>query len=323
MPGGRLKGFLGRRRHLVFFLAPALTLITIFYLVPLILSIYISLTPLKYWQLNKYLTDLSHPLENYYRLFYLVTHHPDISKVVITTVVFTGLTLVVNVLGGLLLALATYLMEEKFSLFYRTLWLLPRMTPIAVYSLLWYYFFHGSRFGILNSILLSLGVIHKPVWWGVDEKLLPWGAWMILVYVNGLVGVSFGMIIFYSALRSIPREQVMAARVDGATTTQLIRYILVPSIKWHIVFVTVWELLSLLTTYAHIFLLVEWGLIDKWWGTTWALFVFNTAFTAQALDQGLAAAAATVLVAIGLILGLITLKLMGFKELMVEPRGEL
>jgi len=294
----------------------------VFYIIPLILSIYISFTPLHDWRVDKYMFDLSNPLQNYQDLFYLVTHDPDTWKVVLTTIVFTFVTLAINVFGGLGLALAAYLMEERVSTFYRTLWLLPRMTPIAVYSLLWYYFFHGSAQGILNNILRMLGLVDEPIGWGTDPRVLPWGAWMVIIYVNGLVGVSFGMVIFYSAFRSLPRERVIAARVDGATTLQLVRYILIPSIRWHLVFVTVWQLLSLLTTYAHIFLLVEWNLVDRWWSTTWALFVFNTAFTGV-LNQGLAAAAATILVIIGVCLGLITLKLLGYQRMMVEPRGEL
>lgn len=314
--------FLTSRYIAFLFLAPALALVVVFFIIPLMLSIYISFTPLRDWRIDKYMFDLSNPLQNYQDLFYLVTHDPDTWKVVLTTIVFTLATLAINVLGGLGFALATYLMEERISTLYRTLWLLPRMTPIAVYSLLWYYFFHGSAQGILNSMLQALGLISKPVGWGTDPNILPWGAWMVIIYVNGLVGVSFGMIIFYSAFRSLPRERIIAARVDGATTLQLVRYILIPSIRWHLVFVTVWQLLSLLTTYAHIFLLVEWNLVDKWWGTTWALFVFNTAFTGV-LNQGLAAAAATILVAIGVGLGLLALKLFGYQHMMTEPRGEI
>ncbi len=293
----------------------------IFYFIPLILSIYISFTPLRRWQLDKFLFDLSQPTANFEALFYLIMNHPNVSKVVLTTLVFVSITLFINVFVGLLLALAAYFMEERLSLFYRTLWLLPRMTPIAVYALLWYYFFHSSEYGLLNNILMGLGLLNEPVGWGTDPDILPWGAWGVIIYVNGLVGVSFGMIVFYSALHSIPREQVIAARVDGASTLQIVRFVLLPSIRWHIVFVTVWQLLSLITTYAHIFLLIEWMVVDKWWGTTWALFVFNTAFSGD-LNQGLAAAAATLLVIIGVILGLITLRIMGFRQMMEQPRGE-
>ncbi len=304
-----------------FFLGPSLTLITVFYLVPLVLSIYISFTGMKNWDLSALGSFIGS--YNYDRLLRLILYDPDVYKVVLTTLFFVAATLVVNVLGGLGLALAAFFMDELSSSFFRTLWLLPRMTPIAVYSLLWYYFFLNSFSGTLNGFLHSLGVIDKPIGWGTDLSMLPWGAWMILVYVNGLVGVSYGMIIFYSALKTIPREQIIAARVDGASTLQVIRYVLIPSLRWHLMFVTVWQLLSLITTYAHIFLLVEWGAVDRWWGSTWALFVFTQAFAKDFSDQGLAAAAATVLVGVGIGLGLLTLRLLGFGKMMHPPRGEI
>ncbi len=317
----------GRRAAVAFFLLPALFLITVFYIVPLVLTVYVSFTNLRQWMImgmRPYPPDKL--LYNYERLFHMMMFDPDFSKVVKTTIVFTLVTLVFNVLGGLLLALAAYLMEERVSTAFRALWLLPRMTPVAVYALLWYYFFQGSAYGTLNAILEALGVIDKPVEWGTRPSLMPWGAWSIIIYVNMLVGVSFGMLIFYSALRNVPWEHVVAARVDGASTLQLIRYILIPSIRWHLVFVTVWQLLSLLTTYAHIFLLVDWGVVDKWWASTWALYVFMQAFYAGpgvSTDQGLAAAAATLLVLAGAGLGILALRILGFRRMMLPPRGEL
>ncbi len=306
-------------RQALFFLIPALILVAVFYIVPLFLSIYISFTGLKNWNLDRYLEQIT--LRNYERLFHMILYDPDVGKVVRTTIVFVTITLFINVLGGLGLALATFLMDEFISLPYRVLWMLPRMTPIAVYSLLWYYFFLGGEQGTLNGILLRLGLIEKPVSWGTDTDLLPYSAWSIIVAVNALVGVSFGMVIFYSALKSIPREQIMAARVDGASTWQIVRRVLIPQIRWHITYVIVWQLLSLITTYAHIFLLVEWGAVDRWYGSTWALYVFNTAFITS--EQGIAAAFATILIIIGVILGMIALRILGYRRMIADIRGDI
>ncbi len=304
-----------------FFLLPAILLIAVFYILPLIVTTWISLTPMRNWAVSEYMDDYV-GLKNYENLYRLAKYHPMVQTVVKTTIVFVALTLIVNVLGGLLLAIATYLIEERISLTFRLLWLLPRMTPLAVFGLIWYYFFYGSPEGTLNAFLLRLGLIDEPRFWGTDPQLLPWGAWSIIVFVNGLVGVSYGMIIFYSAFRNIPRELIVAAKVDGATTWQIVRHILVPMVRWHIVFVTVWQLLSLVTSYTHLFVLVEWRVVDQWHGTTWALFVFNQAF-GDVKNQGLAAAAAVILVGIGSALGLLTLRIMRFHKLTTAPRGDI
>jgi len=314
------KGFFTRRTsEALIFILPALILIIIFYILPVVLSIYISFTPLKNWNLDRYLGEIV-GFRNYEKFFYMLQHDPIIRNVFLTTIVFITITLAINVLGGLGLALATYFVSEKLSAPFRTLWLLPRMAPIAVYSLVWYYFFHGSEIGTLNSFLMHLGIIKEPISWGHD--IIPWGPWSIIIFVNGLVGVSFGMIVFTSAISNIPKELVIAARVDGASNWQISRRIFIPLMKWHILYVTTWQLLSLLTTYAHIFLLVQWGLVSRQYGTTWSLYIYQVAFTGRT-DQGLAAAAGVILVIVGGILGYITLRMLGFEKMITRPRGDI
>ncbi len=302
------------------FLAPALFLVIVFYVIPVGISAYMSFTPLKNWNIDRYAAQFV-GLENYWKLFYMITHDPSMKAILLTTVVFVTITLTINVLGGLGLAMGTYFMEERAAGAAQLLWLLPRMTPIAVYSLIWYYFFHPSSIGTLNSLLMRLGIIDKPI--DIGQGIIPWGPWSIIIFVNGLVGVSYGMIVFTSAISNIPKELVIAARVDGAGNWDITRKILVPLLKWHIIYVTTWQLLSLITTYDHIFLLVQWNLVNRDYGSTWSLYVYNTAFQAGETDQGLAAAAGVVLVLISSALGLITLKLMGFERMIREPRGDI
>ncbi|NJE26217.1 sugar ABC transporter permease [Thermococcus sp. MV5] len=305
-------------RSLSFFLSPMIAMVGIFYLIPLVFTVYISFTKMRNWNTEKYLSEIV-GLYNYQRLFHMFQHDPMIRAILLTTVVFVGITLIINVFGGLLLALGTFFINESSASSIRLLWLLPRMSPIAVYSLVWYYFFHGSDIGTLNSILLKLGVVSEPIPWG---QITPWGVWSIIIFVNGLVGVSFGMIVFTSALNQIPKELVIAARVDGASAWQISRKILIPMLKWHFLYVLTWQFLSLLTTYPHLFLLVEWDLVNRDYGTTLALYVFNTAFGRGEQDQGLAAAAAVLLSIIGIMGGYVTLKVLQFERMIHEPRGD-
>ncbi len=310
-----------RLSNAFFFLLPGLLLVAVFYVLPLVLTTWVSFTPLTNWRVRDQIGEFI-GLENYRNLWLYVTQNPLGERVLKTTIVFVTFTLVINVLGGLALAIATFVIEERVSLGFRLLWILPRMTPLAVFGLIWFYFFYGSEQATLNAFLLRLGLIDEPRFWGTDPELLPWGAWSIAIYVNGIVGVSYGMVIFYSAFKNIPRELIMAARVDGATTWQIVRHILVPMVRWHLVFVTVWQLLSLVTSYMHLFVLTEWRVIDPTYGTTWALMVFQQAF-GDIKNQGFAAAAAVVLVIIGSLLGLLTLRIMRFQQMVTGPRGDL
>ncbi|AMM53126.1 carbohydrate ABC transporter permease [Pyrococcus kukulkanii] len=306
-------------RDLSFFLFPMVFMVVLFYLIPLVLTVYISFTGMRNWNVDKYLHQVV-GLYNYERLIHMFKYDPTFKAVILTTIVFVLITLIINVFGGLGLALGTFFMSEKPASAFRLLWLLPRMSPIAVYSLVWYYFFHGSSIGTLNSVLMKLGVINQPIPWG---QIVPWGAWSVIIFVNGLVGVSFGMIVFTSALNQIPKELVIAARVDGASAWEISRRILLPLMKWHFLYVLTWQFLSLLTTYPHLFLLVEWDLVDRDYGTTLALYVFNTAFGRGEQDQGLAAAAAVILSILGIIGGFVTLKVLQFEKMIKKPRGDL
>jgi len=304
--------------ELFFFLSPMILIVVLFYLVPLIVSLYASFTPTMNWNL-KYLHDFI-GVYNYERLIHMMRYDPSFKSILETTVVFVIITLMINIIGGLLLALGTFFIREDASTLMRVIWLLPRMTPVAVFGLLWYYFFHNSEIGTLNSILMKLGIIDSPVAWG---QRIPWGAWGVIIFVNAIVGVSYGMLVFSSALSHIPRELVIAARVDGASNWEISRKILIPMIKWHIMYATIWQLMSLLLTYFHLYPLVAWGIVNNDYGSTLALYVYTTAFGRGRQEQGLAAAAATLLSILGVSLGFLILKVMKFEEMMREPRGDL
>ena len=52
--------------------------------------------------------------------------------------------------------------------------------------------------------------------------------WLIVILINGFVGASLGMLIFASAIESIPIDLIRAARVDGANAWQIVRRITLP-----------------------------------------------------------------------------------------------
>ena len=77
--------------------------------------------------------------------------------------------------------------------------------------------------------------------------------------VNGLTGASLGLVIFTAAIESIPRDLLRAARVDGASTWHLVWRILIPLLRWPLMFVTIYQTLSLLTSFEAILLLTNGG----------------------------------------------------------------
>ena len=124
-------------------------------------------------------------------------------------------------------------------------------------------------------------------------------AWTVIILVNGFIGASFGMILFSGALRSIPMQQLWASEVDGASRWQQVRRIILPQLRWPILFVTSYQTLSLLTSYQEIWLTTNGGPGST--TTVWALEAFKTALFNYSGNfyYGLGAAMALILVTVG------------------------
>jgi len=290
------------------FMSPAAVLVTVFFFIPVIILFVISLTNLSSSNFSDPLTFIG--LDNYAKLF----RDRFFPKILGNTIRYVVLTLgLFNVGLALVLALLTTHINRRAGFFFRLLWLLPRITPSVVYILMWRRIAHQPPFGILNQLLAPFGV--APRYWLVKQP------WLFVILVNGFVGASFGMIIFTSAIEAIPRDYIIAAKVDGASAWQIIRDITLPMIKWPLLFVTTYQTLSLLTSFQYILLLTEGG-PGLYTTEVWALTAYKRALkTYFGHNQwGYGAAWGFILVIIGIALSVIYLRLFRFSELVQEPK---
>lgn len=111
------------------------------------------------------------------------------------------------------------------------LWLYVYALPLGISELaagiVWVSIFTQS--GWLNSILLGLGIIERPITWQSAET--PWLLIMCVVIAEAWRATSIIMIILVAGLQSIPREYLEAADVYGATTWQKIRRVVLPMLR--------------------------------------------------------------------------------------------
>lgn len=286
------------------FLAPATILILLFFLVPVITTLVLSLTDISTitFRQPRYVG-----LQNYNDLF----ADPFIGRIMANTARYVGLTLLFNVGMGLLMALLTTSVSEAAGSRIRALWLLPRILPPVVYVFIWQGLMREAPVGLLSNVL------------GVSRHWITAEPWMVIVLANGLVGASFGMLIFTSAIRAIPHDLFYAAAVDGATTLQTIRRVVLPLLAWPILFVTAYQTLSLLTSFEYILLLTDGG-PGFFTTTVWALHAYKIALQNYFgnVQFGLGAAMAALLVVIGIVVSLAYLRLFNFRALVAEPKIE-
>lgn len=231
----------------------------------------------------------------------------------LNTAFYVVLTLAFNVGFGLFLAISTFYLPGTLASAFRTIWFLPRILPPVLYVLMWKWFTWDT--GFLATVTGYLGM--SPRNWMLDTST---NAWFFVVLINGFVGASLGMILFSSAIKAIPSAMLYASEVDGANRWQQVRYIILPQLRWPILFTTSYQTLSLLTSFEYILLATDGGPGRS--TEVWALAAYHTALNNYGgnLQYGLGAAYALVLVVIGIAASLLYLRFFNFKELVAKPR---
>lgn len=295
------------------FMAPVTILVMVFFIIPALMVIYMSMTNLSTANFTADLTQMQFiGLDNYSTLL----NDQFARKIFFNTIFYVLVTLsLFNVGGSLVVSLLTAHVDRRAGFAFRALWLLPRITTSAVYILMWERMIADPPYGILNSFNQAVGA--DPVAYSAQY------AWTFVIVVNGMVGVSFGMIIFTSAIESISKDILNASLVDGSTMLQRVRYIMLPLLRWPLLFVVSYQTLSLLTSYEYILLLTNGG-PGLYQTEVWALTAFHRALSNYFgnAQWGYGSAFAVVLVVIGVFLAVVYLRVFRFNDLVSKPRIE-
>lgn len=296
------------QRHLYpyLFLLPFILLATLFFVVPAGATIWMAFT-----DLDASMSPDLVGLENFARL----ASDPYLLGIVGVTTLFTFFSLMLVLVLGLALAIGSQYMvrSRQAGVFYRTIWLIPSVMPSVVYVAFWKYVFDPSEAGLVNSFLVDVAGFATPISF-VTRYALP-----IVVLATGIAGASGGMIIFSAAINAMPQDLFKAARIDGASDWSIITDLILPWLRWPIMYVTVSEAIGLMATYYFILLLTGGGPVFD--STTLALYSYRMAF--GSLRYGYGAALSLIVVGISLVLTLIMLRLFDFDALLHSSRIDL
>jgi putative chitobiose transport system permease protein len=258
------------------FLAPALVLVAIFVIYPILAVGFYSFTEY----------DIVRPpvligLGNYQKLlgdatfWKAVTHSLVYLLVTPTLIVLSiGLAIIVN-------------RRLRGIHIYRALYYVPAVSGSIAIGISWRWIFDQN--GFVNSILLALGVIHEPIQWlSEPAATLP-----IAMLVTIWAGIGYYAVIFLAGLQNIPEELYDAARIDGASDFQTHLHVTLPGLRPQIAFVAVISSLAALKVFDEIYTLTSksGGILDS--GTTIVFYLWKQAF--QLSHAGYASAIAIVL----------------------------
>jgi len=286
----------GDRTFAYLTLLPSLALILMLIAVPTLAIFALSVQSVSLGQFSGDFVGL----DNFRAMF----ANPDFYAALINTFIWVfgnvGLEMVVGV--GLALLLHQ---QFRFRGFVRAVVLAPFLLPTVVAVLVWRYMF-DDIVGIANHVLLSAGLIAKPLQWLTSPRI----AMFSVILIGTWKFVPFVVIAILGILQSIPTEQYEAAKLDGANSVQRFIRITIPYI------LPVFILTALLRTiwsfhkFDLIYLLTGGGPVNA--TTTLPILIYLKGF--QDFDVGAASAIALFMLAIILVFLALYLSLMRWSE---------
>jgi len=193
-------------------LLPAILVIGIFTVYPIIYSGYLSLNEWDGFQPQPTFVGF----QNYIDLFNSPQFWHSLS---VTLIYVAGLT-VFSVAGGMVVALLLNTGIRGVTI-YRIIYFIPVVTATVAAATVWKYLLDPGS-GLVNTFLRSIG-IQGPAWL-TDPNF----ALLAVILVGVWKRVGFNMVIFLAGLQTIPRIYYEAAMVDGADSKQRFRFITLP-----------------------------------------------------------------------------------------------
>lgn len=262
-------------RQALAFITPALAGLTAFTVLPVILSIVMSLYDWPAWGDRSFVG-----IGNYVDLF---TEHPDFWPALRNSAIFTLLYVPLNLFVSLALALLLGPRIKGRAVF-RVLFFIPVVTPMVANVLVWKMLLQPN--GLFNGISTSVFGFELPSFLNHPQ----WAMIMVVV-MSVWQGMGYNMLIFCAAIEQLPESVLEAARIDGARGLTMLLRITVPLLSPAIFFTTVMTMITSMQVFVQPQLLTGGGPGNA--TLPIVMFIYQQAFTFQ--EMGLAAAAAWIL----------------------------
>ncbi|WP_316859564.1 sugar ABC transporter permease [uncultured Cohaesibacter sp.] len=287
-----------RRRHSqwngLFFVLPALLLVTLFFIVPLGMAAWMSLHKWPLMGMPRWVG-----FDNYERLLHDKSFWSSLWFTIEYTVVITiGLL-------GVAMGLALIVQGQgKAVSTYRTIYFLPVVTGFASAALLWVWLSNVDT-GLFSPLAQTIGLTDGRV--NILASFSP-AFWSVIAMVIWKMA-GFYMVILMSGLQSIPTDYIEAARIDGAKWGQRFRFIIMPLIRKPFALALILCISGSMLAFDQFYIILSGGPRNM---TVTAVYkIFNESFISFRLGYG--AALSMVLLLILLVLSVIQLAFLSDK----------
>ena len=235
-------------RAAILLLLPAMTLIVVFYLVPVLGAVVLSATDFDIYSIG----DASATR------FIGVGNYRDLLGNALFWRALTN-TLYLSLVGGpltILVALGTALLLNakvaRFKALFRTIYFAPVVTTIVAVAVVFRFLYH-SRVGLLNQLLGMIGI--APIDWLGDPRWAMPAVILLVIWKN----FGYAAVIFLAGLQNVPDELYEAARIDGAGPIRQFRHVTLPELGPTFVFVGVITAIGFLQVFAEPYVMTPEG----------------------------------------------------------------
>ena len=224
------------------FIAPQLIGLAIFTLGPILYAGYLSFTK---WNLFKPPQWVG--FENYIDQLQDPTFANLLKNTIVITAGYIPLVMIVS------LAMALALNQKlRFTVIYRMAYFMPVVTSLVAIALVWRWVLQPD-FGLVNYLLSLIG-IEGPTWLSSTKWAIPG-----LIFMRVWWGAGFYMVIFLAGLQGIPLEFYDAAKVDGASSWQRLRYVTLPLLSPTTFFVFIMASIWTLQIFDQVYIMTDGG----------------------------------------------------------------
>lgn len=276
-----------RARSAIWFLLPALLVLGVFVVWPMLRAAYWSFT-----NADLLATERATWIggTNYSDLL----TDPRFQRAFANTALFALMVVPLQTAAAFLLALWVNRPEPAWR-WLRVVFFVPVVVSMPVLAVLWTMLYQpaqGDQMGLVNAALSAIGL--PPQAWLRDPLL----ALPAIAFMSIWQGVGLQMMIFLAGLQGVSRELLDAARIDGATAAQRVRHVVIPALRNTIVFVVTVTTILAFRLFVQPYLMTRGGPGDS----TRSLIqsIYETTFLNQDLGRACAAAFIFLVIVAGL-----------------------
>ncbi|WP_107676302.1 carbohydrate ABC transporter permease [Agrobacterium sp. LAD9] len=230
-------------RHAWLFLLPSLALLAAVLLWPFGYAIYMSLSDFSSGTSGTTFVGLKNYIE--------IGTDPRFWSALWTTSTLAFFALGVELTSGLLIALALSSLGRGAHAFVVAMFLPYIVTPVVSGLILKWMFV--SNWGLIDATFLSLGV-QTPDWLGD-----PFFAKLTVILADAWVSTPLVILILFAALQQVDSSQLEAARIDGGSSLQIARFVILPTVAPMLIFVASVRLMDFFRSFDVIYVLTGGG----------------------------------------------------------------